>query len=56
MMLLEMRNDLEPTTDGTKQTAAEVQPDPAGEREVPYYFEEFTLSGGCCGDGLAPKC
>jgi len=29
-------------------------PDPACEKEVPYFIEDFTLSGGCCADGLAP--
>ncbi|HVZ79998.1 MAG TPA: hypothetical protein VHE12_04260 [bacterium] len=39
-----------PEKDG--RTGDGIQPDPAAEREVPAYFDEFTLSGGCCSSGL----
>jgi hypothetical protein len=43
---------MEPKPKETTQSTPFVLPDAAVEREVPYYFEEFTLSGGCCADGL----
>lgn len=46
---------LEPK-DEAKNRPGEVQPDPAIEREVPYYFDEFTLTGGCCSSDLEEKC
>lgn len=47
---------MEPKPKETTQPTSAIQPDTAAEREVPYYFDEFTLSGGCCASGLEEKC
>jgi hypothetical protein len=43
---------MEPKPKEMNQPTPTVLPDAAAEREVPYYFEEFTLTGGCCASGL----
>jgi hypothetical protein len=46
-----MEREPQPTVGESLSTVPSIEPEPSCEKEVPYFIEEFTLSGGCCSGG-----